>query len=31
MGHKEHVIANLKPALVSPTPAEEWNKLFAGR
>lgn len=31
MGHKEHVTSNLKPALVPPTPAEEWNKLFAER
>ncbi len=29
MGRKEHVAANLKPALVSPTPADEWAKLFA--
>jgi len=28
MGHKEHVAANLKVALVPPTPAEEWSKLF---
>lgn len=28
MGHKEHVAANLKPALVPPTPADEWSKLF---
>jgi aryl-alcohol dehydrogenase-like predicted oxidoreductase len=28
MGHKERVAANLKPALVPPTPVEEWNKLF---
>jgi len=31
MGRKEHVPANLKPALVPPTPAEEWNKLFTRR
>lgn len=31
MGHKERVGANLKPALVPPTPAEEWNKLFTSR
>ncbi len=28
MGHKERVTANLKPALVPPTPIEELNKLF---
>jgi aryl-alcohol dehydrogenase-like predicted oxidoreductase len=28
MGHNERVTANLKPALVPPTPIEEWNKLF---
>jgi aryl-alcohol dehydrogenase-like predicted oxidoreductase len=28
MGHEERVAANLKPALVPPTPIEEWNKLF---
>jgi aryl-alcohol dehydrogenase-like predicted oxidoreductase len=28
MGHKERVAANLKPALVPPTPVEEWHKLF---
>jgi aryl-alcohol dehydrogenase-like predicted oxidoreductase len=31
MGHKEHVAANLKPALVRPTPHEEWAKLFTER
>jgi aryl-alcohol dehydrogenase-like predicted oxidoreductase len=31
MGHKERVAANLKPALVPPTPVEEWNKLFTQR
>jgi aryl-alcohol dehydrogenase-like predicted oxidoreductase len=31
MGHKERVAANLKPALVPPTPIEEWNKLFTQR
>jgi aryl-alcohol dehydrogenase-like predicted oxidoreductase len=31
MGHKERVAANLKPALVPPTPTEEWNKLFTSR
>src|SRR5262249_1084325 len=29
MGHRERVAANLKPALVPPTPREEWNKLFS--
>jgi aryl-alcohol dehydrogenase-like predicted oxidoreductase len=29
MGHKEHVSANLKPALIPPTPAETWKRLFA--
>jgi aryl-alcohol dehydrogenase-like predicted oxidoreductase len=28
MGRKEHVAPNLKPALVPPTPADEWQKLF---
>jgi aryl-alcohol dehydrogenase-like predicted oxidoreductase len=28
MGRKEHVAANLKPALTRPTPPEEWKKLF---
>jgi aryl-alcohol dehydrogenase-like predicted oxidoreductase len=28
MKRKEHVAANLKPALVPVTPPEEWNKLF---
>jgi aryl-alcohol dehydrogenase-like predicted oxidoreductase len=31
MGHKERVAANLKPALVPPTPIEDWNKLFTSR
>jgi len=31
MGHKERVAANLKPALLPPTPIEEWNKLFTQR
>jgi aryl-alcohol dehydrogenase-like predicted oxidoreductase len=31
MGHKERVVANLKPALVPPTPAEKWNRLFQSR
>ena len=28
MGRKEHVAANLKPALEAPTPAARWNSLF---
>jgi aryl-alcohol dehydrogenase-like predicted oxidoreductase len=28
MGHKEHVSANLRPALVPPAPPEEWTRLF---
>jgi aryl-alcohol dehydrogenase-like predicted oxidoreductase len=28
MGQKQHVSRNLKPALVPPTPHEDWNKLF---
>jgi len=28
MGRKEHVAANLEPALASPTPLQEWKKLF---
>ena len=31
MGHKEHVATNVKPALIPPTPPEEWNKLFTQR
>jgi aryl-alcohol dehydrogenase-like predicted oxidoreductase len=31
MGHAEHVAVNLKPALVPPTPMEQWNKLFMER
>ncbi len=31
MGRKEHVAANLKPALVPPTPEDDWKKLFAQR
>ena len=27
MGRKEHVAANLEPALTSPTPPQEWKKL----
>jgi len=28
MGRKEHVAANLEPALTNPTPPQEWKKLF---
>jgi aryl-alcohol dehydrogenase-like predicted oxidoreductase len=28
MGRKEHVVANLKPALVPPTKPEQWTQLF---
>jgi len=28
MGHKEHVAANIKPALTPPAPLEDWSKLF---
>jgi aryl-alcohol dehydrogenase-like predicted oxidoreductase len=28
MGRKEHVAANLEPALTKPTPPQEWKKLF---
>lgn len=31
MGRKQHVASNLKPALVPPATAEQWNKLFAPR
>ena len=31
MGHKEHVPANLRPALIPATPTERWNKLFTER
>jgi aryl-alcohol dehydrogenase-like predicted oxidoreductase len=31
MGHKEHVTANLKAALVPPCPETEWMKLFSQR
>ncbi len=31
MGHQEHVIANLKPALAPPTKPEQWMQLFAER
>jgi hypothetical protein len=28
MGRKQHIAPNLNPALVPPTPADEWHKLF---
>ncbi len=31
MGYKEHVTANLKPALVPPSRVEEWARLFTER
>jgi aryl-alcohol dehydrogenase-like predicted oxidoreductase len=31
MGHREHVTANLKPALVPPARPDEWARLFTGR
>jgi predicted aldo/keto reductase-like oxidoreductase len=31
MGRKQHVEANLKPALVPPAPHGEWKKLFTSR
>ncbi len=31
MGHREHVLANLKPALVPPARFEDWQKLFSSR
>ena len=31
MAHKEHVAANLKPALLPPASLEEWQKLFSSR
>jgi aryl-alcohol dehydrogenase-like predicted oxidoreductase len=31
MGHKEHVAANLKPALVPPARLDEWARLFTER
>jgi len=31
MGHKEHVAANLKPALLPPARLEDWQKLFSVR
>jgi aryl-alcohol dehydrogenase-like predicted oxidoreductase len=31
MGNKDHVAANLKPALLQPARAEEWGRLFTER
>jgi len=31
MSHKEHVAANLKPALLPPARLQEWQKLFSSR
>lgn len=31
MGHKDHVAANLRPALLPPAKPEEWQKLFVAR
>jgi aryl-alcohol dehydrogenase-like predicted oxidoreductase len=31
MGHTEHVVANLKPALLQPTRLDDWQKLFTRR
>jgi aryl-alcohol dehydrogenase-like predicted oxidoreductase len=31
MGRKEHVAANLRPALNRPTPPQEWKKLFTSK
>lgn len=31
MGHSEHVLANLRPALVPPARFEDWQKLFSSR
>jgi aryl-alcohol dehydrogenase-like predicted oxidoreductase len=31
MGRKEHVAANLRPALTRPTPPQEWKKLFTSK
>jgi aryl-alcohol dehydrogenase-like predicted oxidoreductase len=28
MGRKEHVTANLEPALTNPTPVQDWKRLF---
>ena len=31
MGHREHVAANLKPALLPPAKLDDWRKLFTRR
>jgi len=31
MGHKEHVAANLRVAMVPPAAAEAWSELFSKR
>ena len=31
MGHREHVTANLKPALLPPAQVEDWKRLFVTR
>ena len=31
MGHREHVLANMKPALLPPARLEDWQKLFSSR
>ena len=31
MGHRDHVAANLRPALLPPAKLEEWQKLFVAR
>ena len=31
MGNKEHVAANLKPALLQPVRLDEWTRLFTAR
>ena len=31
MGHREHVPANLKPALLPPARVEDWQRLFSSR
>ena len=31
MGHREHVVENLKASLLPPMPADDWKKLFASQ
>jgi hypothetical protein len=31
MGHREHVLANLTPALLPPARPEDWQRLFSSR